>query len=877
MKNISLPKSDYPPDRLPVALQLHQAGQLAEARAEYQQLIAAQPNRARAHFLLGLLCFQVGDNQAAIAHLEKSTQLDPAEPIFLTGLGMVQRSFKWYPQAIQSYRRALALAPADAGIHFELGLALMQVEDIPAAAAAFNRAIELDPRQPMWRLERDSLCPAIQPDAVAIAAWRDIYTQTLDNYPPGSVDLSQWLGGDSQSSVYPPFVLPYHGHNDLPLKRRFADIFTVSRPLSTPFRRPEPPYRIGFVITRSHEGIFLSLMGGILNHLTHPHLDPVVIAPHPSLPRLQAGLTNPAITWLPIPEAVIPAAETIRAAQIDLLYYWESGSDSLNYFLSFFRPAPIQVTSWGLSITTGIPQMDYFISSHLLETADAEAHYSERLVKFNTLPTCFARPKLPSPLKPRAHFDLPAAAHLYFCPQNLLKFHPDFDSLLAQILRRDPQGLVLLLEGNVPRLKEAVQQRFARAIPDVLDRLRFVPRQSFPDFLNLIALADVLLDTVHYRGGNTAHEALALGTPIVTLPGPFLRGRLTLGRYQKIGVMDTVAHSPAEYGELAVKLGTDPAYREAVKAKTLAGADAWYDDLAAGRESEQFFLDAVAAGPTQPEPAAGSAHFQQGISLFNAGHFEAALEQFSAAIEHQPGQLAAPYNRALTLRHLQRFDEAAAAYRDILRRDSHYFWAAYSLAVTLREQDKIEEALPAYQTAAALRPDYPLWRLEGETIFPAIMPGAAAIDAWRERLAQNLAAYPPGSLDLAGQVDRIADGNGLSVFNLHYHGRDNLDLLTRYAALFTVSGEVAQSPPLPSGSRLKVGFVVTANHEQIFTVVMTGFLAGLTPPNLRRSSSVPPPGWNGSKAASTRPIWPGCHCPSHCPPLFPPSKRLVST
>ena len=53
--------------------------------------------------------------------------------------------------------------------------------------------------------------------------------------------------------------------------------------------------------------------------------------------------------------------------------------------------------------------------------------------------------------------------------------------------------------------------------------------------------ADVLLDPLHFNGGNTSLKALALGAPIVTLPTALLKGRLTLGLYRKMGVLDGVA------------------------------------------------------------------------------------------------------------------------------------------------------------------------------------------------------------------------------------------------------------------------------------------------------------------------------------------------
>ena len=52
----------------------------------------------------------------------------------------------------------------------------------------------------------------------------------------------------------------------------------------------------------------------------------------------------------------------------------------------------------------------------------------------------------------------------------------------------------------------------------------------------------------------TTYEALAAGTPIVTLPGGFLRGRQTYACYRRMGVMDCVAKDSEDYVRLAVRL-----------------------------------------------------------------------------------------------------------------------------------------------------------------------------------------------------------------------------------------------------------------------------------------------------------------------------------
>jgi predicted O-linked N-acetylglucosamine transferase (SPINDLY family) len=103
-----------------------------------------------------------------------------------------------------------------------------------------------------------------------------------------------------------------------------------------------------------------------------------------------------------------------------------------------------------------------------------------------------------------------------------------------------------------------------------------------------------MLDPLHFGGGNTTYEGLAIGTPIVTLPSQFMRGRVTAACYRKMQVADCIAPDPAGYVEMALRLGTDPEYRDRVKAKILAANHVLYEDVAAVRELEQFFVTAVA-------------------------------------------------------------------------------------------------------------------------------------------------------------------------------------------------------------------------------------------------------------------------------------------
>ena len=123
-------------------------------------------------------------------------------------------------------------------------------------------------------------------------------------------------------------------------------------------------------------------------------------------------------------------------------------------------------------------------------------------------------------------------------------------------------------------------QRFSQTIPDALDRIIFVPRLSRPNYLNLLAVSDVMLDPVHFGGGNSSYEGLAMGLPIVTLPAEYLRGRITFALYKKMGFTDCVANDADDYVRIAVRLGTNHDERSAMRQRINSSSSVLFHDLA---------------------------------------------------------------------------------------------------------------------------------------------------------------------------------------------------------------------------------------------------------------------------------------------------------
>lgn len=294
-----------------------------------------------------------------------------------------------------------------------------------------------------------------------------------------------------------------------------------------------------------------------------------------------------------VPQDLSTARALIAEQKLDILFYQDIGMEPFGYFLAYSRLAPLQCVSFGHPDTTGIPTIDYFISNDLYEVPEAAIHYSERLYVLKGLGTLsyYHRPRLPDRPKTRLELGLNAGDRIYLCPQNLFKLHPDMDELMAAILRRDPQGKIVMISGKVNRWTELLKKRWSETIPDVVDRIIFLPRMISSDYLTLIASSDVMLDTIHFNGMNTSLEAFSVGTPVVTYAGEFQRGRHTQAMYQRMGISVCIAETLQAYVDIAVRVATETAYREGLRSQILARCDSLFEDERVIEEFELAFVE----------------------------------------------------------------------------------------------------------------------------------------------------------------------------------------------------------------------------------------------------------------------------------------------
>ena len=238
--------------------------------------------------------------------------------------------------------------------------------------------------------------------------------------------------------------------------------------------------------------------------------------------------------------------------------------------------------------------IDYFISSVALENDEveqAQSHYTEHLVRLSHPPTYLYRPQAIS-TENRIELNFAKGKNIYTCPQALFKILPEFDYILISILRRDPNGILIFIEGK-PNWSDILMSRWNRIDKDVTARIFFLPRLDQGQFFYLLRKSSIILDTVGFSGGITSAEALSQGTPIITWPRELLVSRVTYAYLKQIDVLECVADSAEDYIEKALYFTLNSEARETIVQQIKKNAHLLFERVEVVSELKEFFISSL--------------------------------------------------------------------------------------------------------------------------------------------------------------------------------------------------------------------------------------------------------------------------------------------
>ncbi|PKL77313.1 MAG: hypothetical protein CVV27_05885 [Candidatus Melainabacteria bacterium HGW-Melainabacteria-1] len=547
-------------------------GQLQAAEVAYQQVLGLQPGDATLRYKLGTLYQLLGQLEASASHLKTAVELSPRMAEAWRSLGATQQAQGLFAESIQSFETALELRSDYAEAWNNLGNSRRELGQMEQAVAAYEQALRLQPIDAN-RLRLATLLPPIYASMADVSQWRERLNNGIAELATAPLEITDPLSEIGQTNFY----LAYQGGDDRPLQEAIAALYRPLLPeaanataTTTPVSTGDGRLRVGVLSAFLYNHSITHYYGRHLELLAADPLIELVLlfAPGGEQDAVSDELKAKADRSLQLPRDLELARQQIAELGLDVLVYPDIGLEPFSYFLAFTRLAPVQCVLPGHPVTTGIPTIDYFVSNTWMEGSDAEAGYSEQLVRLDSLPVWYRKPSLPEHVSSRAELGLDPQKRLYLCPMTLFKIHPEMDQALAAILAADPEAEICFFRFRRTLLHELLAQRFAQTIPDHA-RIRFLPWAERQDFFSLLHQADVLLDSFHFGGGSTHFLCFATGTPMITWPSDYLRGRSGAGLYQRIGIQETIAESPADYARLAVAIATDPERRAAIRQQIL--------------------------------------------------------------------------------------------------------------------------------------------------------------------------------------------------------------------------------------------------------------------------------------------------------------------
>lgn len=124
------------------------AGDLAEAEARFNEVLAHAPRQITALHNLGRIALNTQRTDLAVRTFRRAAAVAPNEPMVLLDFAKSLHIAKQYDQAVENYRRVIQLDPKHSEAHFLIASALHDANRFEEAVAAFDAAERLTPDNP---------------------------------------------------------------------------------------------------------------------------------------------------------------------------------------------------------------------------------------------------------------------------------------------------------------------------------------------------------------------------------------------------------------------------------------------------------------------------------------------------------------------------------------------------------------------------------------------------------------------------------------------------------------------------------------------------------------------------------------------------------
>jgi len=589
---------------------LREKGRPDEAIPYYAESLKINPNNASAYYHLGCSFQAKGMMEQAIESYQKVLQIEPSSVEAYNNLGNIFRETGYFHEAISCYQQVLRINPKLAETHYNLGNAFRLQGKQREALDAYNRAIESNPD---YIPARVAMCMSQLPIIYDVSADLEI---SRKRYAEELYKLSILFDVKNHQQIdafadavgcHQPFYLTCQGVDNRELQQLYGNFIckimasrypSLARMLPKPSVKHGETIRVGIVSSHfSWHSVWKIPVRGWIEYIDRERFRVYGYYTGKVKDHVTEIVRKNCERFIEDVFSFEELCRIIRKDDLHILIYPEIGMDAFTLKLAALRLAPIQCTSLGHPDTSGLPTMDYFLSSELMEPPDADQFYTEHLIRLPNLGFSYAPFEVPPSQLTRKDLEFRPGAVIYLCSHALFTHLPEYDTVYPLIARQVPDCHFLFITHTSKEITDRfllrLQGAFRQHHMNADEYVKVLPRLDQIQYHAINSAADVFLDTMAWSANNSTFEALVCNLPVVTLPGRLMRQRHCAAILSMLGLHETIASSLEEYIAIAVRLGKDAAWRHEISDKIATNKYRLYNDRACITALEDFLARAV--------------------------------------------------------------------------------------------------------------------------------------------------------------------------------------------------------------------------------------------------------------------------------------------
>lgn len=547
---------------------------------------------------LAIKLYRAGQTAAAIETWRRALEMAPDLAEVAGNLGVALQELGLSAEAEAAHRRSVALKPSDPDAWYNFGLALHAAGAGADALAAYERGLALDSRhvgalynsglllKDLGRLDeaiaRHRRVLALDPTHLLAREelmfelrqacdWRDLAAIEEAAHEEGGRALA------AGRPIAAPFLLVTRS-SDAPAHLRNAQLWALRRfariePMSAVPRTPDRGGRItvGYLSSDFHDHATAHLLGRLfaLHDRDRFRIHAYSYGPDDGSAWRQR-LVGDCDAFVGL-EGLgdAAAAQRIRDDGVDILVDLKGWTQGSRLGICARRPAPLQVAYLGFPGTSGVPFIDYAIVDRVVAPPGDDAVFSEKLVR---MPHSYQVNETASQISAdgptRAEVALPGRGIVFASFNQPYKIEPELFDVWAHVLAELSGAVLWLLDTGELARANLRREAAARGIDP--GRLVFAPRWPKDRHLARLPLADMVLDTRMCCGHTSTSDALSVGVPVIGFRGAHFASRVTASCLAAVGAPELANNDLAGYERQALALARDPDALRALRARLSA-------------------------------------------------------------------------------------------------------------------------------------------------------------------------------------------------------------------------------------------------------------------------------------------------------------------